>query len=143
MKDKEKIYNLIAVVGETVVVISAAAWITRWAGVNHLFALGATLFAIGRFSADYRYTMPSVHAHKVKASSSDIVLRRLYRQRIFGNVMLLLSAIVMNMPPGFYLGLFVGRSSWLLLFIVFAVFEVYTAFRIPQVMNKKEKNKNI
>ncbi|MCM1311282.1 MAG: hypothetical protein NC206_02655 [Bacteroides sp.] len=136
MYNKENLYHIIAITGEVLVLVGAAAWITRWTGVYYIYAFGATLFAIGRFSVDYKYTMPSSGLARRKVS--DLVLRRLYRQRIFGNVVLLLSALVMNMPVGFYSGVFISASSWLVFFAIFVVFELYTAFRIPQVMDKKE-----
>ena len=73
--------------------------------------------------------------HDVK----DAVVKRLYRQRTFGVVVALLSALVMNMEPGFYLGYYFPRTTWLVLFLVFAVFEVYTAFRIPAAEEKSRR----
>ncbi|MDE6720996.1 MAG: hypothetical protein K2J84_02465, partial [Bacteroidaceae bacterium] len=63
----------------------------------------------------------------------SLTLRRLYHQRVFGTIALALAAVMMLMPVGFYAGLWVGRSSWLMPFIFFVVVEVYTAFRIPRV----------
>ncbi len=136
MDNREKIYHVIAIIGECLVLIGAAAWVTRWIGVNYIYAFGATLFAIGRFSGNYKYTLPS--ANLVSDKNSCLVLRRLYRQQIFGNVMLLFSALVMNMHSGFYGSLFVGSSSWIVFFTIFVVFELYTAFRIPRIMDKKQ-----
>lgn len=136
MDKREKFYSTIAIVGEILVLAGAAAWMAKWGWVNYVYALGATLFAIGRFSIDYKFTLPSACPTHDKTSS--LVLRRLYRQRMFGNVVLLLSALVMNMHSGFYGGIFVSRSSWIVFFTVFVVFELYTAFRIPHVMDKKE-----
>ena len=45
----------------------------------------------------------------------------------------------MNMEPGFYLGYYFPRTTWLVLFLVFAVFEVYTAFRIPAAEEKSRR----
>lgn len=136
MDRRERLYSTMAIVGEILVVAGAAIWVTRWAWVNYVYALGTTLFAIGRFSIDYKFTLPS--ASPTHDKTSNLVLRRLYRQRMFGNVVLLLSALVMNMHTGFYGGIFVGRSSWIVFFTIFVVFELYTAFRIPHVMDKKE-----
>lgn len=118
----DKIYQTAALAGEVLVIAGALIWVTGWSGANYIYAAGATIFAIGRLG----------EKHDVK----DAVLRRLYRQRTFGLVVALLSAVVMNMEPGFYLGYYMPRTTWLVLFLIFAVFEVYTAFRIPAVEEK-------
>ena len=118
----DKIYQIAAIAGEVMVIAGAMIWVTGWIGANYIYAAGATIFAVGRLG----------EKHDVK----DAVVKRLYRQRTFGVVVALLSALVMNMEPGFYLGYYFPRTTWLVLFLVFAVFEVYTAFRIPAAEEK-------
>lgn len=123
----DKIYQIAAIAGEIMVIAGALIWVTGWSGANYIYAAGAAIFAMGRLGE--------------KHEAGDAVLRRLYRQRTFGLVVVLLSAVVMNMKPGFYLGYYMPRTTWLILFLVFAVFEVYTAFRIPAVEDKNKRNK--
>ena len=129
-----------AQIGEIIVLLSAAAWILqpRWAG--WFLAVGAVAFAIGRIfgeQGDYALSMDK---------SMDFQLRRLYRQRLFGVIILLLAAILINTPNGFYsfFGLtrpvFYRSSLWLMPFSIFVVFELYTAFRIPAVEKKLKKS---
>ena len=44
----------------------------------------------------------------------------------------------MNLKGGFYFGMYLRPSAWLITFVIFVVIEVYTAFRIPNQI-KKEK----
>jgi len=39
----------------------------------------------------------------------------------------------MWLPVGFYAGMYVGKTSWLIPFVFFVVVEVYTVFRISAV----------
>lgn len=123
----DKIYQIAAIAGEVMVIAGAMIWVTGWIGANYIYAAGATIFAVGRLG----------EKHDVK----DAVVKRLYRQRTFGVVVALFSALVMNLEPGFYLGYYFPRTTWLVLFLVFAVFEVYTAFRIP-VAEEKSRRKD-
>ena len=121
----DKIYQIAAIAGEVMVIAGAMIWVTGWIGANYIYAAGSTIFAVGRLG----------EKHDVK----DAVVKRLYRQRTFGVVVALFSALVMNMEPGFYLGYYFPRTTWLVLFLVFAVFEVYTAFRIPAAEEKSRR----
>ena len=129
-----------AQVGEVIVLIGTAMWLflPQWAG--WCFAVGAVLFAVGRIcgeQGDY-----AISTNK----NIDINLRRLYRQRMFGTIVLLLAAVLINTPNGFYsfFGLtrpvFYRTSLWLMPFSIFVVFELYTAFRIPSVEKKLKKS---
>lgn len=129
-----------AQVGEIIVLISTAMWLffPRWAG--WCFAVGAVLFAVGRiFGEQGDYAISN-------NKNIDFNLRRLYRQRMFGTIVLLLAAILINTPNGFYsfFGLtrpvFYRTSLWLMPFSIFVVFELYTAFRIPSVEKKLKKS---
>lgn len=124
---KEKLFQILALVGEVIVLIGAAIWITGWQFASVVFAVGALLFAIGRFASS-----PNVEG---------LTLRRLYAQRSFGTIILLVSAALMFVKPGFYYGMYVDKQIWLMPFIIFAVFEVYTTFRIPAVEKKEKQRK--
>ena len=129
-----------AQVGEVILLIGTAMWLflPQWAG--WCFAVGAVLFVVGRIcgeQGDY-----AISTNK----NIDFNLRRLYRQRMFGTIVLLLAAVLINTPNGFYsfFGLtrpvFYRTSLWLMPFSIFVVFELYTAFRIPSVEKKLKKS---
>lgn len=127
--DKEKVLGIVEVAGLSLVVLAAVAWIVPTcrdlAAVG--MAIGAVVLACGRFMQTPFY---------VKYSMTDVrqlTMRRLYHQRVFGIVALILSAVFMWMPAGFYAGMYVGPTSWLIPFVFFVVVEVYTVFRISAV----------
>ena len=121
---KTKIYSNIACVGEVLVIIGAMVWVTGTDVANYVYAAGTTIFAIGRLNEE--------------KENGSVVLARLYGQRTFGVVALLFSALVMNLREGFYVGVYLRPTAWLIPFVVFVVIELYTAFRIPSQI-KKEK----
>lgn len=114
-------------VGEVLVVIGAVAWLPMRDVASILFAVGVVLFAIGRFAQTPFYSKYP------ERDSRELTLRRLYHQRVFGMVALILSAVLMYTPAGFYYGMYVAPSSWLVLFVIFVVIEVYTTFRVSAI----------
>lgn len=125
--DRDKALGYVEVAGETLVVLGAAAWMPLRAVAVWLYAIGVVLFAVGRFVQTPFYLRYPVHDPR------ELTLRRLYHQRVFGMVALVLSAALMWVPQGFYAGFYVSPSSWLLLFSFFVVTEVYTTFRVSAV----------
>ena len=107
----------LANLGEILVIIGAAVWITGWGGVAYVFAAGTVMFAAGRLQERHPETQ-------------NVVLRRLYRQQAIGVIMLMVAAGVML----FYTP---SRTAWLIPFIIFTVVELYTAFRIPSELKKE------
>lgn len=127
--DKAKLLGIVEMVGETLVVLGALGWMfVQWRVVAMwVFSAGVVLFAVGRFVQEPFYLKYSPRDPK------ELTLRRLYHQRVFGIVALILSAMVMWLPAGFYYGMYVAPSSWLVMFVFFVVTEVYTVFRISSV----------
>ena len=126
--DRERILGYVEMTGETLVVVGAAAWLPMRDVAPWLMAGGVVLMAVGRFSQTPFYQQYA------ESDSRHMTLRRLYHQRVFGMVALILSAVLMFTPVGFYAGMYVAPSSWLLLFVFFVITEVYTTFRISSVM---------
>ncbi len=117
-------------IGPVLLVVAALLFIilnsyALW--IRVLFALGVVLLTINRFFGDESDWRQS------KRSDKPLTLRRLYRQRCVGVVVLYLSVVLLFLPEGFYYGIYLRRISWLLPFIVFTVIELYSAFRIPAV----------
>ena len=117
-------------IGPVLLVVAALLFIilnsyALW--IRVLFALGVVLLTINRFFGDESDWRQS------KRSDKPLTLRRLYRQRCVGVVVLYLSVVLLFLPEGFYYGVYLRRISWLLPFIVFTVIELYSAFRIPAV----------
>lgn len=114
-----KYLEIIAGLGEILILAGTATWITGWWCSAYILAIGAVLFAVGRLFERHPET-------------NSIVLRRLYRQQTIGVFMVLISA-------GMMLFYSYSRTGWLVPFIVFVVVETYTAFRIPSELKKEQK----
>ncbi len=95
----------------------AALQITRWEAASYLYSAGAVLFACVQIVSG-RYEGPNV------------VIRRLRRQQIFGALALVLAGVLM----------FTTRhNEWMVCLCIAAVLELYTAFRLPQELEKENK----
>lgn len=125
--NKEKVLGYVEVAGLTLVLVAAASWLFSHAVAGIVLAAGTVMLAVGRFLQTPFYAKYSVRDPR------ELTLRRLYHQRVFGIIALILAAALMNMPAGFYYGVWLGASSWLILFVFFVLIEVYTAFRISSV----------
>ena len=122
---KEKVLGIIEVVGLTLVVVSAGLWVVPEEATRLMASIGMSVgFIHGQtpFYLKYPITDPK-----------ELTLRRLYHQRVFGIVALIIATVLMWMPVGFYAGVYVGKTSWLIPFVFFVVVEVYTVFRISAV----------
>ena len=115
--------------GEFLVVFSALLWITRMLWVPYGFALGTVLFSIGRLAQGSEGILAET------PEKNRLTMIRLIRQRNIGIVFLLLAAAAMFVkgPMHLYEGIYIFRSTWLVPFICFTVFEVYTTFRISHL----------
>ena len=127
----QKILGLIEVVGLTLVVVAAALWAFPMENLRSLslwgMSLGTVALVVGRFMQTPFYLKYPV------TDPRELTLRRLYHQRVFGIVALILATVMMWLPVGFYAGMYLGKTSWLIPFVFFVVVEVYTVFRISAV----------
>lgn len=121
-----KNFATLEMVGETVVVLAAAMWISRLSWIPYIYCIAAIIMAVGRLGM-------------VNDDKSDITLKRLFRQRNFGVFALLVSAALMFVQGSHYLGynLYVFPSSWLIFFFIFVAIEVYTTIRILHLTKEK------
>ncbi|MCR5044935.1 MAG: hypothetical protein K6A93_12540 [Bacteroidaceae bacterium] len=127
----QKILGIIEVVGLTLVVVAAALWAFPMENLRSLslwgMSLGTVALVVGRFMQTPFYLKYPV------TDPRELTLRRLYHQRVFGIVALILATVMMWLPVGFYAGMYLGKTSWLIPFVFFVVVEVYTVFRISAV----------
>jgi predicted membrane channel-forming protein YqfA (hemolysin III family) len=111
----KKICQYTYMVGGVLLVVGAALYITKWAGAPYLYLLGAFMF--GAMQMLDRYT------------GKSFILRRLRRQQLLGAVALMLTGVLM---------LSCKHNEWILCLLVGCIFELYTAFRIPQELEKEQ-----
>ncbi len=126
MNQQSKIYGYLEMVGETMVVLASALWLMNRQVMPYVFAAGAVIFILGRF-------VPKV------SFGNDLTMRRLYHQRAFGAVALALTAALMFLPQGYYWGMYVRPTSWVMMFVMFVVIEVYTTFRMSYLEKKRKQ----
>lgn len=125
--DRDKVLGKVEVSGLSLVVVAACVWIMSHSTGGVLMAVGTVLLAVGRFAQTPFYQKYSVRDPK------ELTLRRLYHQRVWGAVFLILATMLMLLPMGFYWGVYVTSTSWLIFFILFVIVEVYTVFRVSSV----------
>lgn len=126
----QKFLGYLEVVGETIVVIAAALWVTHSEVVAYVFAAGTVLFAIGRLAQNWDAVLSETPQQK------RLNMRRLLRQRNIGMILLMVAAVLMFVRHSYHLGqnVYLFPSSWIVPFTCFVVIEVYTAFRMPYLM---------
>ncbi len=120
-----KAFANLEMIGETMVVLAAGLWITHAFWISYAYAIGAIFTAVGRFGQ--------------VQTTDNLTLKRLYRQRKFAVIVLLLSAAFIFVNGTQYLAynIYLFPSSWLIFFVIFAVLEVYTTVRILHITKEK------
>ena len=111
----KKIQQTIYIIGGILLVVGAALYITQWAWAPYMYIIGSFLF--GAMQMLDRYT------------GKSFILRRLRRQQILGAIALMLAGVLM---------LASNHNEWILCLLVGCIFELYTAFRIPQELEKEQ-----
>lgn len=106
---------LLAGLGMRLFLHPAACWVT---------ALGAVLFAAMQMLM--RYDGPSVN------------LQRLRRQQVFSDFVFLVTAALMVMQDNDWGSVWAHGNAWILCLVIACVLQVYTAFRIPQELEREK-----
>lgn len=128
-----KAYSLIHNIGLLLVLLTAFVKLVL---LHHslllslLFSMGVILITIGRFfgsESDYSLS---------KKDRSDLISRRLHRQRLVAVCILYLSVLLLFLPEGFYFGIYIRKSLWFLPLMIFTIIEVYTIFRLSSTENR-------
>lgn len=112
----KKIQQTIYIIGGILLVVGAALYITQWAWAPYMYIIGSFMF--GAMQMLDRYT------------GKSFILRRLRRQQLVGAIALMLAGVLM---------LASNHNEWILCLLVGCIFELYTAFRIPQEYEKEGK----
>lgn len=110
----KKLYSIIFQVGALLLLVGAASYITHWVLSPYIYIVGAAAVAIAQTQSVY--------------DKKNIVLKRLYRQQLFGGLFLFIAGVLMfTLPRG---------NEWMLALTIGTVLELYTSFRIPQEEKK-------
>lgn len=106
-----KLKDIITVTGGLLLLAGACLMITGLKAAPYIYLVGTVLFAVMQFTDVYR--------------GDDFVVRRLRHQQLFGAMMLVATGVLM---------LTTHHNEWIVGLLVAAVFELYTAFRLPRVL---------
>ena len=110
----KKLYSFIYMLGRIMLVVGAALYITKWVWAPYIYIAGSLMF--GAMQMMDRYT------------GNNWIIRRLRRQQIVGAIALMLTGVLM---------LVCKHNEWILCMLVGCLMQLYTAFRIPQEMEKE------
>lgn len=102
-------------IGAVLTLVGAAVRITRWEFSPYIYIIGAVLFAYTQVMDGY--------------DGKNLIIRRLRRQQILGAVLLVFAGVLM---------LVTHNNEWILCLTVAAILELYTAFRIPNELQKEK-----
>lgn len=102
------------VAGAILVLAGASVYITRWASAPYMYTVGATMVALAQFNSPIE-------------TKHNPTLKRLRVQQLLGAFLLVVTGSLM---------FFAHRNEWIVSLSVAAVLELYTAFRIPQELEK-------
>ena len=112
-----KSYNIISMAGAVLLLAGAVLQLTRWELAPYLYTLGAVMFGYVQVMGN-RY------------DGRNFIIKRLRRQQIFGAVALVFTGVLMFTMK---------RNEWIVCLSIAAVLELYTAFRIPQELEKEKR----
>ena len=101
------------VVGAIMLLTGAAVYVTGWTPAPYIYTVGATLVALAQFNTPLPVETP--------------VLKRLRRQQLIGALLLIITG-------GFML--YTHGNEWIVSLTIAAVLQLYTAFRMPQEIEK-------
>ncbi len=110
-------YDVVAMVGAVLLLIGAMLQITRWEMAPYLYILGAVMFGYVQVMGN-RY------------DGNSFIIKRLRRQQIFGAIALVFTGVLMFTMK---------HNEWIVCLSIAAVLELYTAFRIPQELEKEKR----
>lgn len=107
---------MIAMAGAILLLVGAVLQITRWEFAPYLYTLGAVMFGYVQVTGN-RY------------DGKSFIIKRLRKQQIFGAIALVFTGVLMFTTK---------RNEWIVCLSIAAVLELYTAFRIPQELDKEK-----
>lgn len=107
---------MISMAGAILLLIGAILQITRWEFAPYWYTLGAVMFGYVQVMGN-RY------------DGKSFIIKRLRKQQIFGAIALVFTGVLMFTTK---------RNEWIVCLSIAAVLELYTAFRIPQELDKEK-----
>lgn len=110
-----KYNSILSGIGAVLLFVGLAIKITNWVFAPYIYLVGAILFAYVQVMDSY--------------DGNNIIIKRLRRQQILGASLLVLTGVIM---------LLCHHNEWIASLAIASILELYTAFRIPQEMEKEK-----
>lgn len=121
MKQLSPFQNILYRLGGILLLAGLLLWIPRWQFAPYVYTVGTLLFASMQVCQSYEGRQTTV--------------RRLRRQQILGASLLVFSGVMM--VASLFHVRYCSRNEWIVCLFMAAVFEIYTAFRIPAELSKE------
>lgn len=112
-----RLYDTIGYAGAAMILAGAVLEIFKLSFSPYIFSIGAVFFA-------YVQIVHNTY------NGSNYIVKRLRRQQILGAFLLIVAGFMM---------IFLKNNEWILCMTIAAVFELYSAFRIPYEIEKEKK----
>ena len=109
----KRLVQPLMLVGAVLALIGAAFYITHWSLSPYMYTIGATMVALAQINSPIK--------------TDNIILKRLRAQQVIGAILLVVTGALM---------FFTHRNERIVCLSVAAILELYTAFRIPQELEK-------
>jgi uncharacterized membrane protein HdeD (DUF308 family) len=122
MKQLTPLQNFLYRLGGILLLAGLLLWIPRLQFAPYVYTLGALLF--GSMQVCQRY------------DGRRTTVRRLRRQQILGASLLVFTGVMMI--ASLFNVRYCTRNEWVVCLLIAAVFEIYTAFRLPAELSKEK-----
>ena len=109
----KRLVQPLMLVGAVLALVGVTFYITHWALSPYMYTIGATMVALAQINSPIK--------------TDNIILKRLRAQQVIGAILLVVTGALM---------FFMHRNEWIVCLSVAAILELYTAFRIPQELEK-------
>lgn len=109
----KRLVQPLMLVGAVLALVGVTFYITRWSLSPYMYMIGATMVALAQINSPIK--------------TDNLTLKRLRAQQIIGAILLVVTGALM---------FFTHRNEWIVCLSVAAILELYTAFRIPQELEK-------
>jgi len=110
----KRLVQPLLLIGAVMVLIGAASYITHWSLSPYIYTIGATMVALAQINSPIK--------------TDNVTLKRLRAQQVLGALLLVVAGSLM---------FFMHHNEWIVCLSIAAVLELYTAFRIPQELEKE------